>query len=241
VRVRGDTWPFQRGKGRGKVHVLAFVRRHLWSLSLTLLSALAFGRLAHQMREGHMEPFDQRVSAWLQSTRGVWDTPMLLLTRFGAFWSLSLLHTAVVVALWWCGRRWESAYVAACGLGSGLLCTALKLLFQRVRPNEQSLYLISTPSSFSFPSGHAMGAAGVLGSFVLLVFAMRVRRRWRVLSLVVGLLLIVGVGLSRIYFGVHYPSDVLAGQAAAAAWIAAVTGWFFPRLLPSEGATSGGG
>ena len=50
---------------------------------------------------------------------------------------------------------------------------------------------------------------------------------------------ILGVAASRVYFGVHYPSDVIGGMLAGAAWIAAVTGWFYPRLLPGEAAGEG--
>ena len=47
-------------------------------------------------------------------------------------------------------------------------------------------------------------------------------------------LYVVGVALSRVYFGVHYPSDVIGGQLGAAAWVSALTGWFYPRLFPGE-------
>jgi membrane-associated phospholipid phosphatase len=46
--------------------------------------------------------------------------------------------------------------------------------------------------------------------------------------------LILGVAASRVYFGVHFPSDIVGGQLGAAAWVAAATGWFYPRLLPNE-------
>ncbi len=221
--------------GQGLVPTAAaFVKRHVWSVSLSVLAALCFARLAHQMQAGGLDPFDRRVAVWLTSRRGEWDEPMLLLTRFGSFWSMAALCSVVVLLLCWRRRYWEAAYLAASGAGAGLWCSALKLLFQRVRPGEEALYLISTPGSFSFPSGHAMGSAGVIASFVIAVYAVRAARGWRVLAVALGLPLVLGVAASRVYFGVHYPSDILGGQLAACAWVAAVTGWFYPRLLPAE-------
>lgn len=211
-----------------------FAKRHVWSLSLSALSALCFARLARQVVQGQLDPFDRRVAAWVEAARGEWDLPMLALTRFGTGWSLLVVSVGAVLALVLRGKRWEAAYVIVCAVGAGLWCTGLKLFFQRVRPGETSLYLLSTPGSFSFPSGHAMGAAGVVGSLVIVVFALRAPHAWRVAAVVLAVPIILGVAASRVYFGVHYPSDIVGGQLAAAAWVAAVTGWFYPRLLPAE-------
>ena len=211
-----------------------FAKRHVWSLSLSLLSALCFARLAKQVAEGHLDPFDRRVAGWIEATRGEWDLPMLALTRFGTGWSLLVVSAGAALVLTLCGKRWEAAYVVVCAAGAGLWCAGLKFFFQRVRPGETSLYLLTTPGSFSFPSGHAMGAAGVVGSLVIVVFAVRAPRVWRVAAVALAVPITFGVAASRVYFGVHYPSDIVGGQLAAAAWVAAVTGWFYPRLLPAE-------
>jgi undecaprenyl-diphosphatase len=214
--------------------VLRFFARHAWSTSLTALSAISFANLAEEVVEGELDPFDRTVAGWLEPSRGHLDGVMLALTRFGAFQSMAAICALGAAALALRGKRWEAAYVVACGAGAGLLCTGLKLLFQRVRPGETSLYLLTSPHSFSFPSGHTMGTAGVLGSFVIVVYALRARRSLRILAVAVALPLIVGVAASRVYFGVHFPSDIVGGQLGAAAWVAAVTGWFYPRLLPAE-------
>ena len=79
-----------------------------------------------------------------------------------------------------------------------------------------------------------MGSAGVLGSLVVIAYALRVPRGLRALATGFGLAVVGAIGTSRVYLGAHYPSDVLGGFLAAAAWLAAVTGWFYPRLLPGE-------
>jgi undecaprenyl-diphosphatase len=215
-----------------------FAARHVWSLSLAGLSSLSFLELASEVQEGELGAFDRAVASWLQSSRGEWDAVMLALTHLGAGSSLTILSSFIALALLLARKRKELFYFVACGAGAAVWCSALKLLFQRARPDATSLYLISTPSSFSFPSGHAMGAAGVLGSLVVLVFASRATPVWRALSVVVAAPLIAGVAMSRVYFGVHYPSDVIGGQLAAAAWLAALAGWFYPRLLPAESTTA---
>ncbi|HEX6765837.1 MAG TPA: phosphatase PAP2 family protein, partial [Polyangiaceae bacterium] len=101
-------------------------------------------------------------------------------------------------------------------------------------PGASSLYLLSSPDSFSFPSGHALGTTSVVGGLAVVAFALLGERSWRALAAAVALFFVSGVAASRVYFGMHFPSDVIGGVLAGAAWVAAVTGWFYPRLLPGE-------
>ena len=96
--------------------------------------------------------------------------------------------------------------------GAEILNVALKLSFHRARPEVGFVRL----DTYSFPSGHAMISAAAWGAFAYLAWG-RVGRRWLVLA--TTFLAIVLIGFSRLYLGVHYLSDVLAGIAAGAAWL----------------------
>ena len=147
---------------------------------------------------------------------------------------MTIVCVAAVLVLALLKQRKASVFVAVCGTGALLLSLWLKLLFHRARPEASSLYLIEVPSSFSFPSGHALGSTTVLGCLVVLAHALRLPLAWRLAVTSCASVFIVAVAASRVYFGVHYASDVLGGLLAAAAWVATVTGWFYPRLLPGE-------
>jgi undecaprenyl-diphosphatase len=104
-------------------------------------------------------------------------------------------------------------------VGGGLLEVTLKLVFQRQRP--EAFFGVS-PVSYSFPSGHAVGAFCFYATVAALI-AHRVRGYWlRVTVGIVAAIMIAGIGFSRIYLGVHYPTDVIAGYAAAAVWVSAL-------------------
>jgi undecaprenyl-diphosphatase len=216
--------------------VLRFLKRHVWSLSLGGLSAISFLHLASEIQEDELGPFDRAVAGWLQGGRGTWDAPMLALSRFGEFQNLLVVCGLAIVALLLLRRRREGLFLIACGAGAGMGSVLLKLVFHRARPSLTAPYLVALPQSFSFPSGHAMGSMAVVGSLAIVTFALRPPRRWRILAAGLALTVSFGVAASRVYFCVHYPSDVVGGQLAAAAWVAAMTGWFFPRLLRAEAA-----
>lgn len=216
-----------------------FLSRHRWSLPLALSATGSFARLASELREGELQPFDASVAGWVVLARGQLDTPMLALTQLGNGTSLLLITVIAVALLTLKGRRREARFLAIGGVGTFLLTVLLKLAFRRPRPGVAALYVLTEPSSFSFPSGHALGSTGVLLSLIVVARLLGVRGwRWASLATTTALLL-VGIATSRVYFGVHFPSDVVGGLLAGAAWVSALTGWFYPRLLPGEEAAPG--
>jgi undecaprenyl-diphosphatase len=217
----------------GSQPIRGFVRRHRWSLPLSVLASASLLHLASEVREGELALFDSTVASWVMAWRGQVDGLMLALTTFGSGLWMAALTLAVLLALLWIRRRREAAFLAVCGIGILVLNTALKVFFHRARP-QGVVYLISEPASFSFPSGHAMASMGVLSSVVVTLYVMRLPRFVCHGAASVALLLALGVAISRVYFGVHYASDVLGGELAAAAWVSATTGWFYPGLLPGE-------
>jgi undecaprenyl-diphosphatase len=109
-------------------------------------------------------------------------------------------------------------------VGSLVLTTALKSLFQRARPELfDSGY---TASFYSFPSVHATIAVGFYGTLTLLA-AWRLRGFWRWAAVALGIALILLIGFSRLYLGVHYPIDIVAGFLAALLWVSTVGISFF--------------
>jgi undecaprenyl-diphosphatase len=95
----------------------------------------------------------------------------------------------------------------------------LKLAFHRPRPVA---FFGSTPSSYSFPSGHALGSFCFYG-ILAAILATRVRGRGAKFCVwMAAVLLVAMIGVSRIYLGVHYPSDVIAGYCAGAVWVGAI-------------------
>lgn len=210
-----------------------FVSRHRWSLPLSLASTVSLLHLASEMREGELASFDARIAEAVHGMRGSMDGVMLALTELGGGAGMAVVSVALVSVLLILQRRRTALFMAIAALGTLVLSTSLKLLFHRARPVDVT-YLIQTPSSFSFPSGHAMGSMGVLASTLVVLYAVGAPRplRWLATALIVPF--VFGVALSRVYLGVHHPSDVLGGQLAAAAWVSALTGWFYPRLFPGE-------
>jgi membrane-associated phospholipid phosphatase len=148
-----------------------------------------------------------QASPWL-------DRAMLALSDLGSFGALSPIAVGVLALLLF-HRRWRDAlFLAAATFAVPALNPLLKLLFERPRP---ALWPRLEPThGYSFPSGHAMSSAAIIGALVVLAWP----TRWRWPALLLGGLVILGVGVSRTYLGVHYPSDVLGGWVIALASVA---------------------
>jgi undecaprenyl-diphosphatase len=119
--------------------------------------------------------------------------------------------------------------------GGSLLTFVLKSLFDRPRP-DVVVHLVGV-SSASFPSGHAMASATIYLTLGALLARVQPQRRLKIYAGVVAATLTVLVGLSRVYLGVHWPTDVLAGWCVGAAW--AMLCWLIAAWLQRRGAVEG--
>ncbi|AHY59454.1 phosphatase PAP2 family protein [Stenotrophomonas rhizophila] len=154
------------------------------------------------------------------------DQFFTLLSKLGYEWFLIPADVLIVVALLWRKRWREASFVAISFVGSALLNLGSKQFFQRDRPSLWES--IAPESTFSFPSGHAMGSMTLAVTVALL--AWNTRWRWPVLVLAPGFSVLVSV--SRVYLGVHYPSDILAGWCAALVWVVGCFLVMFRRRHP---------
>lgn len=176
--------------------------------------------LTEMLQNDQLARFDQRVTDWVFTYRTeTMNRFFLVITAFGNAQSYFIIVPVVAIILYAYGHRWHLSIMATIILlSTSLLNILIKNIIARPRPLE-SLRLIEA-FNFSYPSGHSMGATAFYGFLVYLVIQFT-RRLWLKIVLVVLLVfLILAIGLSRIYLGVHFPSDVLAGFIAGIIWLA---------------------
>ncbi|MGI8911935.1 MAG: phosphatase PAP2 family protein [Rubrobacteraceae bacterium] len=190
------------------------------TLALSFFVIWAFAEITEEVIEGESRRFDRAVLLWIHANLPAWlDAPMRLVTALG-YYSVVIPLLAVSVLLFYrWGWKLSATLLLVSTAGGTLLTTVLKAVFRRARPEVfDSGY---TASFYSFPSGHATVAAGFYGALTLLIaYRLRGRARWAVA--VSGVLLVLLIGFSRLYLGVHYPTDVLAGYLAAPLWVISV-------------------
>lgn len=189
-------------------------------LLLSLGVILIFAKIAEDVVEGESRAFDTTVLLWIDAHSPDWlYGSMLAVTALGYYWFVIPLLFVATIVFYLKRRRISAVLLPVATLGGMVLTTVLKVVFERDRPELfESGY---TASFYSFPSGHATIAVGFYGTLTLLVaWRLRGARRWTVI--VFGVLLVLLIGFSRLYLGVHYPTDVLAGYLAAPLWISAI-------------------
>ena len=190
------------------------------------LAALVFLRLAAEIGEGETRAFDTGILLALRQPGDLahpigpaWlEAAMVDITALGGVTVLTLV-TIGVIGFLLAGRRWSRAgFVFIAVVGSALLNTLLKLEYARPRP-EMVAHLVNVTST-SFPSGHAMNSAAVYLTLGVLMARAVDQRRLKLYCVGIAALLALLIGASRVYLGVHYPTDVLAGWTVGAAWAA---------------------
>lgn len=188
-----------------------------------IISGIVFEEIADDVFsdpvEGDFEArdFDDAIRAFFKSFK----TPALtqIMIDLTALGSISVIGVLLGVFLTILGtyRDYRGiAYLLTVSLGAGVWPMLLKLYFQRPRPALE-LHLVPV-SDLSFPSGHAFGSTAIY--IALAFYAGKYALSWRqeIFFYCLGVVLFLLVGLSRIYLGVHYPTDVLAGIAGGAFW-----------------------
>jgi membrane-associated phospholipid phosphatase len=247
--VRGDerTLPARHSASR---------RRRLWwgVLSIVTLGLLASAATLILLTEAHdeiIEPQTQGIDLALLNQTHTFASPaatafMQAVTTLGSALGLTIV-VLVAAGILFLRRAWvEALALIAASAGAGLLDACLKLWFHRDRPSVT--WALARESSFSFPSGHAMLSLVVYGMILYLILRLSHSRALDVAASLIALPLILAIGVSRVYLGIHYPSDILAGYLAGAIWLLAVIvslealHRLFPtRILATTAPTHGAG
>jgi undecaprenyl-diphosphatase len=178
---------------------------------------ILFAWLSEEVFEGDLQQFDLRVRAMVHSYSNPQLTKVMQsLTFLGSIGFLSTLFVILVVVFLVRGLKGPAMWLAVAVGGSVILDLSLKLAFQRARPVP---FFGPAPLTYSFPSGHALSSLCFYGVLAGLCSARLQGCFARFLAWFVSGVLIAGIGLSRIYLGVHYPTDVIAGYLAGAIWV----------------------
>jgi membrane-associated phospholipid phosphatase len=208
-----------------------------WTLGLSVLlfSLLGVGVASG----GPIVSFDSAVAVSLHShATGFATDVMSTVTQLGGATVLLAVTLVAGVALLVRRRVAHAALMGAALAGAEALNLALKATFERPRPSLSDP--IATAAGFSFPSGHAMVALTVYGALAFITAASGGSRRRQVMILGAATGLVLAIGFSRLYLGVHYVSDVLAGYGAGLAWLM-VCGLTLLGASRLRGATGGSG
>ena len=217
---------WERGRARmGTMHAyLPTMTILALGIVATLMIGENFVELAVLLRQESplVLDVDRAVYRWAASMRSDPATLFFLaFTHIGGPTGLAVIALGVAVLLFEQKHRGLALYVAVTGSMSGVINLLLKEIFARSRPDLAEA--LRRASGYSFPSGHAMGSMVVFGSLAYVMA--RIHGRWRLRSATIAALLasILAVGLSRVYLGVHWISDIAAGYVAGMTWLVVAT------------------
>ena len=243
VRSLTSLRPTLKERTLGRVRGLGIDRALALLAAAAAILLFAFARLADEVMEGETRTFDERILLALRMPGDismpigpVWLQEMVRdFTALGSTGVLTIVTLGCAAFLVVSGKWRTAAFVVASVAGGVAVSSLLKLGFARPRPDlvPHSVVVFTN----SFPSGHAMMSAIVYLTLGNLLARSQHSVAIKVYLMSLALFLTLLVGVSRVYLGVHWPSDVLAGWAVGAGW--ALICWLVMSLLQSAGTVEG--
>jgi undecaprenyl-diphosphatase len=187
-------------------------------VALATLAFWFFKQQADNVVEGKADRYDDLIMDAVHTIGNpVMNRSMAVVTQLGSHAAISTAAGLTAIALFRSGRKHDAWTVVVSTGGAMAINTILKNIFQRQRPIEMARQ-IKLPRSHSFPSGHSLLSAATYPIVMQHLVQTRSTRTLLVAHSISGAI-ILSVGFSRVYFGVHFPSDVLGGFAAGLGWL----------------------
>lgn len=199
---------------------------------------MAFGEVVDDVLEGDSHELDERILLSLRDPDDIqspfgppWLEEMMRdFTALGGIAVLALVTTASAVYLWVLKRRGHALYLTGVTITATLLSNVMKLGFDRPRPDLVPHHSITYMPGF--PSGHSFMATVVYLTLGVILAEAHKSKAVKIYILSLSILIALLVGVSRVYLGVHWPSDVLAGWFVGAGW--ALLFWLMAKYLQSR-------
>ncbi|MEK5036473.1 phosphatase PAP2 family protein [Sporosarcina sp. FSL K6-3457] len=194
------------------------MRNLLWSFILIIGLSTTFIYIATTMNNSTIAPFDIAVISFVQGLEAPWRTTVLTFFTWMGSGYVVVPMALILAAILYFGLRarpqaWLLLIVIA---GTPLFNTLLKLYFKRERPD---IHRILDAHGFSFPSGHAMISFSLYAIIAFIAWGFIKKTAGRVMLLLFMVFMILTISISRIYLGVHYPSDIVGGFTVSALWL----------------------
>lgn len=191
-------------------------------MALCTLMLDAFWGITSELKGDRLPQIDEDVSAFIQGFRSEGLTSVVIpITRLGGKWGYLIMVPIAVIVLNLTGKSWKKVLPASFIILSTLLLNqVMKWVFNRPRPTDDNHLTSIADWSLSYPSGHSMLSIAFYGFLIYMTFKYidRTGLKWGLTILFI--FLILSIGTSRVYLGVHYPSDVVAGYVAGLLWLA---------------------
>lgn len=190
----------------------------LFSLILVVGAINLFIELTETLQSDTLARYDAKITDFFISYRSENLTPfMQFITHVGDFYGYLIISAVSTLLFYLKFKNWryviEIFFVL---IVSGLSNIALKQVINRARPDAEHLVSVA---SLSYPSGHAMSAIAFYGFLIYLIYNINLNRWFKATIILIFGLLILLIGISRIYLGVHYPSDIAGGFIAGFIWV----------------------
>lgn len=183
-----------------------------WAILVILVSL--FVGLADEIKENDTLGIDRGILLFINKTSSPFlDAFMVNITKYGGIYFTALVTLAILLYLLKNKRRFDALFVSLGTGGTLLLNMVLKLIFKRTRPDLWNLLV--TEKSYSFPSGHTM----ITMAFAITVILLFRENKYKIPISILSLIFAILVAFSRLYLGVHYPTDVLGGWIISIFWV----------------------